>query len=107
MQLDLFSTPARERQLEVAIDELAERFGTNVVHAPTISTIHVRWRPLISWRPHTRLVLGHVRYGSLADITARSNNVRFTPNSGHLSARGGISARCQKQTLAIECLGSA
>ena len=32
MQLDLFSTPARERQLEVAIDELAERFGTNVVH---------------------------------------------------------------------------
>jgi hypothetical protein len=31
MQLDLFSTPARERQLEVAIDELAERFGTNVV----------------------------------------------------------------------------
>ena len=30
MQLDLFSTPARERQLEVAIDELAERFGTNV-----------------------------------------------------------------------------
>ena len=32
MQLDLFSTHARQRQLEVAIDELAERFGTNVVH---------------------------------------------------------------------------
>jgi hypothetical protein len=32
MQLDLFSTPARQRQLEVAIDELAEHFGTNVVH---------------------------------------------------------------------------
>ena len=32
MQLDLFSTPARQRQLEVAIDELAERFSTNVVH---------------------------------------------------------------------------
>jgi hypothetical protein len=32
VQLDLFSTPARQRQLEVAIDELAERFGTNVVH---------------------------------------------------------------------------
>jgi hypothetical protein len=31
MQLDVFSTPARQRQLEVAIDELAERFGTNVV----------------------------------------------------------------------------
>ena len=30
-QLDLFSARARCRQLEVAIDELAERFGTNVV----------------------------------------------------------------------------
>ena len=32
VQLDLFSTLARRRQLEVAIDGLAERFGTNVVH---------------------------------------------------------------------------
>ena len=32
VQLDLFSTLARQRRLEVAIDELAERFGTNVVH---------------------------------------------------------------------------
>ena len=32
VQLDLFSTLARRRQLEVAIDCLAERFGTNVVH---------------------------------------------------------------------------
>ena len=32
MQLDLFSAFARQRQLEVAIDGLAERFGTNVVH---------------------------------------------------------------------------
>ena len=31
-QLDLFSTFARQRQLEVAIDGLAERFGTNVVY---------------------------------------------------------------------------
>ena len=31
MQLDLFSAFARQRQLEVAIDGLAERFGTNVV----------------------------------------------------------------------------
>ena len=31
-QLDLFSAFARRRQLEVAIDGLAERFGTNVVH---------------------------------------------------------------------------
>ncbi len=30
-QLDLFNARARCRQLEVAIDELAERFGTNVV----------------------------------------------------------------------------
>lgn len=32
VQLDLFSTLARRRKLEVAIDGLAERFGTNVVH---------------------------------------------------------------------------
>jgi hypothetical protein len=32
VQLDLFNTLARQRQLEAAIDELAERFGTNVVH---------------------------------------------------------------------------
>jgi DNA polymerase IV len=32
VQLDLFSTLARRRQLEVAIDGLAERFGINVVH---------------------------------------------------------------------------
>jgi hypothetical protein len=32
VELDLFSTHARRRQLEAAIDELAERFGANVVH---------------------------------------------------------------------------
>ena len=32
VQLDLFSTSARRRRLEVAIDELVARFGTNVVH---------------------------------------------------------------------------
>jgi len=31
VQLALFGTPARRRRLEVAIDQLAERFGTNVV----------------------------------------------------------------------------
>lgn len=31
VQLDLFSTLARQRRLEVAIDELSERFGTDVV----------------------------------------------------------------------------
>jgi DNA polymerase-4 len=31
-QLDLFSTLARQRKLEVAIDGLADRFGTNVVY---------------------------------------------------------------------------
>ena len=31
VQLELFGTPARRRRLEVAIDQLAERFGTNVV----------------------------------------------------------------------------
>jgi DNA polymerase IV len=32
VQLDLFNTLARQRKLEVAIDDLAERFGTNVVY---------------------------------------------------------------------------
>ena len=31
VQFDLFSTLARQRKLELAIDGLAERFGTNVV----------------------------------------------------------------------------
>ena len=29
-----------------------------------------------------------VRYGSLADITARSRHVRFTPNNGRWAAKG-------------------
>jgi hypothetical protein len=32
VQLDLFSTSARQRRLDVAIDELAERFGADVVY---------------------------------------------------------------------------
>ena len=32
VQLDLFGTHGRRRQLEVALDSLAERFGPNVVH---------------------------------------------------------------------------
>jgi hypothetical protein len=32
VQLDLFSTSARQRRLDVAIDELAERFGSDVVY---------------------------------------------------------------------------
>ena len=32
VQRDLFSTLARQRKLEVAIDGLADRFGTNIVH---------------------------------------------------------------------------
>jgi hypothetical protein len=31
MQLDLFGASARRRQLEVAIDGLVERFGSNVL----------------------------------------------------------------------------
>ena len=32
VQLDLFGTSARQRRLEVAIDELAERFGADIVY---------------------------------------------------------------------------
>jgi hypothetical protein len=31
----------------------------------------------------------YVRYGSVADITARSRHVRFTPDSGHSSMQVG------------------
>ena len=55
LQLDLLSAFARQRQLEIAIDGLAERFGTNVVYradnlnkppgmhlAPTLDFLHDR-----------------------------------------------------------------
>jgi DNA polymerase-4 len=32
IQLDLFGTSARQRRLDVAIDELAKRFGPDIVH---------------------------------------------------------------------------
>ena len=32
MQLNLLGTGSRQRRLEIAIDELSERFGGNVVH---------------------------------------------------------------------------
>jgi hypothetical protein len=32
MQLDLFGTFSRQRRLEVAVDNLIERFGTDIVH---------------------------------------------------------------------------
>jgi DNA polymerase-4 len=57
VQLDLFSTSARQRRLDAAIDELADRFGTGVVHrandlrqlrgvgrAPTLDVLDARTR---------------------------------------------------------------
>src|SRR4029077_1704179 len=40
-------------------------------------------------RPGPKGYVRDVRYGSLADITARSRHVRFTPYSGHSSAQVG------------------
>jgi len=37
-----------------------------------------------------KLVLGHVRFGSLADITTRLRHVRFTPDSEHSSEPVGF-----------------
>ena len=37
----------------------------------------------------------NVRFGSLADITARSRHVRFTPNSGHSS----VQLECPKSAI--------
>jgi hypothetical protein len=39
--------------------------------------------------------LGPARFGSLADIAARSRHVRFAPDSGHLSAQVG----CPKSAI--------
>jgi hypothetical protein len=36
--------------------------------------------------------LGEICFGSLADMTARSRHVRFTPDSGHCS----VQVRCPK-----------
>jgi DNA polymerase IV len=50
VQLDLFGTHARRRQLEVAIDGLAERFGTDVVHrADDLNKPEVVEWPFRSW----------------------------------------------------------
>lgn len=40
------------------------------------------------------------RFGSLADIATRPNDVRFTPDSGYLLAPAECSVWCHKQTLA-------
>ena len=70
VQLDLFGTLARQRRLEVAIDELAERFGTDVVYAPTISQNqpgYVWRRPLTSWMT-AHAARGHSAVAALVDV---------------------------------------
>jgi hypothetical protein len=50
LQLDLFGTSARRRQLEVAIDTLAKRFGNNVLQRANDFTNQQEYiwsRPLI------------------------------------------------------------
>ena len=47
--------------------------------------------PLVSDRTDRARLLGDVRYGSLADISERIRDVRFTPESGH--ATGSIDVR--------------
>jgi len=45
--------------------------------------------PFVAIAASSHCKLGHVRFGSLADITARSRHVRFTPDSGHSSVQVG------------------
>jgi len=45
--------------------------------------------------------------GSKADIAPDQLNVRFTPKSGTLVERVGMSALCQKRTHAVQQLGYA
>lgn len=42
VQLDLFGTPAQQRRLEVAIDQLTERFGPDVVHRASDAAMPLR-----------------------------------------------------------------
>jgi hypothetical protein len=51
VQLDLFGTSARQRRLEVAIDELAERFGADVVYRANNLTepLGVRMAPTLDF----------------------------------------------------------
>ena len=43
----------------------------------------------------------NVRFGSLADISERIRDVRFTPNSGHFVSALSMSALCQKPTTSF------
>ena len=42
--------------------------------------------------------LQHVRCGSLADISERTRDVRFTPESGHAERPALTSVKCQWRT---------
>jgi hypothetical protein len=51
-QIDLFGTLLRQRRLEVAVDNLIERFGTDIVHrahdlgnltSPSLDTALISW----------------------------------------------------------------
>ena len=42
----------------------------------------------------------YVRYGSLADITARSRHIRFTPDSGH----SAVQLECPKSVISGHAL---
>jgi hypothetical protein len=49
----------------------------------------------------------HVRFGSLADITARWPHVRFAPDSGHSSAEVGCSRSARSRRCRHQCQLSA
>ena len=49
---------------------------------------------------------GHVRSGSVADISYANANVRFVPFSGRTSRECVTSALCHKQTLAAATIPS-
>ena len=61
-QLDLFSALARQRRLEVAVDELIERFGNDVVHRANALTKS----PGLTWRR-----------SSISSTTANDDQVRL------------------------------
>jgi hypothetical protein len=42
--------------------------------------------PQLPWGPYRDLCIGHVRYGSEADIVTSPRHVRFTPNNGRCTA---------------------
>ena len=73
--------------------------------APTISTIHVRWRPLISWTTAYSISSWPCPLWVISRHNGPFKSRPLYPQQRTFVSARGMSAKCQKQTLAIEVPG--